>query len=143
MARANLANSFNLGDTTPQEVLGVLKATGSTDPDVLYAAKEDFAATFKTQKIQGLIGLVAGAASSLTIVLAIIGVPVALFGWWLWRKGQRNLATVEAAYADYVATIKAKANPVAAPADVREVSPLSAARLPDLRPPIGAGDGTR
>jgi hypothetical protein len=100
--------------------VGVLKATGSTDPDVLFAAKEEYGSTFATQRFQGLGLLITGALASLTIVLAIIGVPVAIFGWWFWRKGKRNVALVEAAYSHYLASLKqAAATPaVATPAAV-------------------------
>ncbi|HEY8793685.1 MAG TPA: hypothetical protein VIM15_01985 [Gemmatimonadaceae bacterium] len=100
-------SKFSLADTSPQQVLGVLKAAGSTDPDVLFAAKEEFGSTFATQRFQGMGLLVVGALSSITIILAIIGVPVAVFGWWLWRKGVRNIATVEAAYSGYLESIRA------------------------------------
>jgi hypothetical protein len=106
---------FSLADTSAQQVAGVLKATGSRDPDVLYAAKEEYGSTFATQRFQGLGFLITGALSSLTIILAIIGVPVAIFGWWLWRKGKRNVALVEAAYANYLQTLQpAAASPAAA-----------------------------
>ena len=94
---------FSLADTTPQQVTGVLKTTGSTDADVLFAAKEEFGSTFATQRFQGLGLLIVGVLSSLTIIMAIIGIPVALFGFWMWRKGKRNVAIVEAAYRDYLA----------------------------------------
>jgi len=104
---------FSLEDTSPRQVAGVLKATGSSDPDVLFAAKEDYGSTFATQRFQGLGLLITGALSSLTVILAIIGVPVAIFGWWFWRKGQRNVAIVEAAYADYLASLQPATAPLA------------------------------
>jgi pheromone shutdown protein TraB len=95
--------------------VGVLKATGSTDPDVLYAAKEEYGSTFATQRFQGLGFLITGVLASLTIIMAIIGVPVAIFGWWFWQKGKRNVALVEAAYSQYLASLKpAAAMPAAA-----------------------------
>jgi hypothetical protein len=108
-------SKFSLADTSAQQVVGVLKATGSTDPDVLYAAKEEYGSTFATQRFQGLGFLITGALASITIVLAIIGVPVAIFGWWFWQKGKRNVALVEAAYSQYLASLKpAAAMPAAA-----------------------------
>jgi hypothetical protein len=104
-------SKFSLADTSARQVVGMLKATGSSDPDVLYAAKEEYGSTFATQRFQGLGLLITGALSSLTIILAVIGVPVAIFGWWLWQKGKRNIALVEASYAEYLSSIK----PVAAP----------------------------
>jgi hypothetical protein len=93
---------FTIGTTTPEEVRGKLKATRSTDPDVLVAAKNELAAPFRQQKFTGLLLLVVGALSSLTLVLAIIGIPVAIFGFWIWRRGISNLAIVEAAYGQFV-----------------------------------------
>lgn len=106
-------SKFSLADTSPSQVIGVLKATGSSDPDVLFAAKEEYGSTFATQRFQGLGLLITGALSSLTIILAIIGVPVAIFGWWFWRKGQKNVAIVEAAYADYLTSLRPAVAPLA------------------------------
>jgi hypothetical protein len=108
-------SKFSLADTSARQVVGVLKATGSSDPDVLYAAKEDYGSTFATQRFQGLGLLITGALSSITIILAVIGVPVAIFGWWFWKKGQRNIAIVEAAYADYISSMQTTAPSAAAP----------------------------
>ena len=44
-----------------------------------------------------------GALFTLTVILAWIGIPFVVFGWWLRRFGRRNIETVEAAYADFVA----------------------------------------
>jgi hypothetical protein len=99
-------SKFSLADTSAQQIVGVLKATGSTDPDVLFAAKEEYGSTFATQRFQGMGLLITGALASLTIIMAVIGVPVAIFGWWLWRKGKRNIALVEEAYAHYLASLK-------------------------------------
>jgi hypothetical protein len=106
-------SKFSLADTSAQQVVGVLKATGSTDPDVLFAAKEEYGSTFATQRFQGMGLLITGALSCLTILLAVIGVPVAIFGWWLWQKGKRNIALVEGAYANYLASLKPAAAPLA------------------------------
>jgi len=102
---------FVTGTTTPQEVLGKLKATQSTDADVLAAAKNEFAAPFRQQKFTGLLLLVVGVGSSLTIVLAIIGIPVAIFGWWVWRKGTSNLAIVEHTYSQFASQVVGAAAP--------------------------------
>ena len=99
---ANDFIQFVSGTTSPQEVIGKLKATHSTDPDILLAAKNEFSAPFRQQRGTGLLLLVVGALSSLTLVLAVIGIPVALFGAWVWRKGLANLAIVETTYATYV-----------------------------------------
>ena len=99
------AYNFNLSNTTPQEVAGVLKATGSGDPDVLHAAMQDFRRTFATQRVGGLIFMVVGALSCLTVLLIPIAGPVAVFGWWYWKKGVRNLEIVDTAYRSFVGAL--------------------------------------
>lgn len=98
---------FAVGTTSSQEVLGKLKAVHSTDPDVLFAAKNTIAAPFRQQRFTGLLLLVVGALSSLTLVLAIIGIPVAIFGWWVWRRGVSNLAIVESTYTQFMGVASA------------------------------------
>jgi hypothetical protein len=82
-------------------VTGILKATGSRDPDVLHAEKAKLLSLPKIHKFMG-IGLIGvGALMTLTIIGAVVGVPSVLAGWWLRRLAVRNLATIEAGYADY------------------------------------------
>ena len=50
-----------------------------------------------------LIGI--GAFMTVTVFLAIAGIPSILFGIWTWRFGTRNVAAVEAGYAEYTATL--------------------------------------
>jgi hypothetical protein len=90
-----------LTDTTPQEVVLALRSTGATDEDVLYAAKTEFAEPFRYQKISGVSMAVFGALVSLTGVGAVLGIPVAILGLWMWRKGARNLAVVDTAFGQY------------------------------------------
>jgi hypothetical protein len=37
-----------------------------------------------------------GVIFTITVVLAIAGIPFALFGLWLWRFSSKNIAAVEA-----------------------------------------------
>ena len=85
-----------------QGVLGTLKSCGSRDPDVLYAQKQQLLAPGKHLKLLGYICLGAGAFFTATIVLAIVGIPAMIFGWWVQRFGKRNIQTIEAAYADFL-----------------------------------------
>jgi len=39
-----------------------------------------------------------------TVILAIAGIPIAIFGWWCWSFGKKNIAAVETGYAEYVAS---------------------------------------
>ena len=92
---------MRLTDTTPEEVILALESTGASDEDVLYAAKTEFAEPFRYQKIWGICLGILGLLVSLTVVGAIIGIPTAGIGIWIWRKGSRNLAVVDSAFARY------------------------------------------
>jgi hypothetical protein len=106
-----IRSKFSFADTTAREVVGVSKATGSSDADV-YAAKE-YGSTFAAQRFQGLGLLIVSALSSVTIVMAISGVSVAIFYWRFWQKRKRNIALVEGAYAGYLASTRTAAAPLA------------------------------
>jgi hypothetical protein len=97
-----------LADTTTREVTAMLKATGSTDPDVLYAAKAEFGRPFARQRTYGLLSISAGLAMLAAIASRVLSVPFVLasvallaLGSWCHRKGARNLATIDVAYRLY------------------------------------------
>jgi hypothetical protein len=87
-----------------QSVIGTLKATGSRDADILHAQKQRLLGPNKNLKILSIILIVGGALLSLTVILAIAGIPLALFGVWLWRFSSKNIAAVEAGYTEYLAS---------------------------------------
>ena len=89
---------FTVADTSADEVMGVLRTTGSSDADVLFAATTEFGRPFRNQKLVGFVAIAAGAALALTVVLLIAGVPLAIAGVWFWQKGNRNTALIESAY---------------------------------------------
>ena len=105
---------------TPQEVTGALKATGSTDPDILAAAKDQIAAPYRPLKWFGIWGIVTGSLCCLLIILAFIGVPVIIFGIWALRRAKKNRETIDNAYAEYIA--KVTGQPPLVPGDLRAVS---------------------
>ena len=96
---------FTVADTSADEVMAVLRTTGSTDADVLFAATTEFGRPFRNQKLYGLIAIVVGAALALTIVMVLAGVPLAIAGLWFWHKGNRNTAVIESAYTSYMASL--------------------------------------
>jgi len=86
-----------------QSVIGTLKSCGSRDPDVLFAQKQQLIAPAKHLKLLGWICIVIGAFFTVTVILAIAGIPAMLFGAWLVWFGKRNMKTVETAYGDFLA----------------------------------------
>jgi hypothetical protein len=93
-----MANILLVVDASTQEVTTRLNAIGSTDPDVLYAAKTELGRAFVHQKIGGVVVAITGVLLSLTMVLAPVGIPVIAAGVWCWRRGIHNLEVVEAAH---------------------------------------------
>ena len=86
-----------------QSVIGALKACSSRDPDVLFAQKQQLLAPAKHLKLLGYICLAGGTFFTVTIVLAIAGIPLMIFGWWLQRFGKSNIRTVDTAYEEFLA----------------------------------------
>ncbi len=84
-----------------QWVIGTLKAVGSKDPDVLHAAR------LKMLSAVGFTRIVGAGLAGLGILLLVYAAtrwssgPLLLAGWWLWRRGARNVAAVEAGYAEF------------------------------------------
>ena len=106
-------------DTSTQAVTRRLKATGSTDPDVLYAAREELAAPFQRHRVVCLLIIVAGTLVCFTLVLAPIGVPAVLYGVRHHRRTRANLETIEAAHVAYVSAITERVQTSARPGTQR------------------------
>lgn len=87
-----------------QSVVGTLKAAGSRDPDILHAQKQRLLAPNKNLKILSYMLIVGGGLLSLTVIMAIAGIPLALFGIWMWRFSSKNMAAIEAGYSEYLAS---------------------------------------
>ena len=90
-----------------QSVIGMLKGTGSKDADVLHSQKQKLLNTTKKTKMYAILSIVVGIGSSLTLILAIFGIPLALFGWWALRRSAQNRQTVEEAWTDYLSAVNA------------------------------------
>jgi hypothetical protein len=98
---------------TKPQILGVLKATGSTDRDVLFAAKEELLGQVRPLKIFGIWAYVTGGLCCLLILLAIIGVPLLFFGWWVRRRAKQNIELIEVTFAEYVNSVSGLAAAIA------------------------------
>lgn len=88
-----------------QQVIGALKATGSSDPDVLYARKEEMLAESKRMKLLGIFPIIVGVAMSLTIIGAVVGIPVIFFGLSVKKRIKNNVKAAEEGLAEYSARI--------------------------------------
>ena len=91
----------------PQQVVGMLKSSGARDGDVLYAQKQKLLSQPKQLKMLGVLCMVVGAFMTVTVVLAIAGIPCVLFGWWTYQFGQKNIAAIEAGFELYKGTATA------------------------------------
>ncbi len=94
-----------------QQVLGALKATGSSDPDVLFARKEELLAESRKMKLLGVFPIVVGVAMSLTVIGAVVGIPAIFFGLFVRKRIRTNVQNAESAYTEYLAStgVQAKA----------------------------------
>lgn len=90
-----------------QTVIGTLKAARSSDPDVLHAQRTELLTSVKFPKLAGNWVMFLGGMISLTIIGAVIGIPMLVVGWWLRQRGSRNIAAVEAGYSEYLKTLPA------------------------------------
>lgn len=90
-----------------QQILGALKATGSKDPDVLFAAKEGAVAQIKPLRTMSLIPIICGVLLSLTLIGAFVGIPFALFGAWLRWKVGKSLKLADETYREHLTAIGA------------------------------------
>jgi len=91
---------FNL--LSREQVMGALKSTGSKDPDVLLAAKEEFASNYRPIKWFGIWGMVCGVLMTMLIVMAPLGIPLFFLGLWWFKRAKKNSAMIEGTFAEYV-----------------------------------------
>jgi hypothetical protein len=87
-----------------QSVIGTLKATGSHEPDILHAQKQKLLAPCKNLRNLSYILMGGGALLTITVIVAFAGIPIALFGVWVWRFSAKNIAAIEAGYNEYLAS---------------------------------------
>lgn len=83
-------------------VLTLLDSAGSRDPDVLRRRTRPLTRRIRLQTLLGIGLLLLGVLAGLTRPGPAAGVPLALAGWWLWRLGHRNAATVEAGFLEFM-----------------------------------------
>jgi hypothetical protein len=106
-----MANILLVIDATVQEVTTRLRAIGSTDPDILYAAKTELSRAFVHQKAGGIALAAVGVLMTLTMFLAPVGIPVIAAGVWCWRRGIHNLEVVETAHQAFLSATRRTSRP--------------------------------
>jgi hypothetical protein len=85
-----------------QQVLGALKSTGSSDPDVLYARKEELLTDTRRMKMLGTLPIIIGVICTITIIGAVAGIPALIFGIVMRRRIKSNFRIADEVYAEYV-----------------------------------------
>lgn len=88
-----------------QQVIGSLRATGSTDVDVLFSKKEELLSETKRLKLLGIVPIVIGVIVSLSVIGAIIGIPMILLGYSVRKAYQHNIKVADEALQQYLASI--------------------------------------
>jgi hypothetical protein len=86
-------------------VLGALKSTVSKDPDVLRAKLGELTEQTKGLRLWSWVPVISGALLTITIIGAIIGVPILLLGIWLRRKTARNLKMADDTMNEYMQSL--------------------------------------
>ena len=96
-----------LAKLTHQQVIGSLRATGSTDPDVLFARKEELLEETKRLRLLGVVPLIVGTILTISIIGAIVGIPMLLVGFSVRKAYKHNIAVTDEALAEYMRTVRA------------------------------------
>jgi hypothetical protein len=102
---AGASNPFS--SVSQQAAFGTFKATGSRDRDVLYAQKETMLAPYQNLRRLAILSFVIGGLFTVMVIMAWFGIPVLIGAWLLWRFQAKQVANVEAAYTQYLATLVA------------------------------------
>ena len=80
----------------------VFKASGSFDPDALYARKEAMLAPYRILKRLAAFGAFAGSLIIVVLGMAVLGIAVIGVSFFLWRYQAGQVRNIEAGYAQYV-----------------------------------------
>lgn len=91
-----------------QFVIGELKRTGSTDPDVLYSAKRHLLSSSNTSFIMGWVAVVLTILLCVSIILIIFAPLPLLFSIFIFMRSSENKKTINSAFDEYMEQIAAK-----------------------------------
>jgi hypothetical protein len=89
-----------------QQAIGSLRSTGSTDPDVLFAKKEELLTETRRMRILTIAPLIVGGVLTISIIGAIIGIPALIFGFSVRKTYKNNITVCDAALAEYLESVR-------------------------------------
>jgi hypothetical protein len=92
-----------------QQVIGSLRATGSTDPDVLFARKEELLTETRRMKLLTIAPLIIGGILTVTLIGAIVGIPAMIFGYLVRKTYNSNISIADSALIEYMQSIQSSA----------------------------------
>ena len=98
---------------TPDYVTGFILQAGSGNPVVLEARRQDLMRRQQPAKIGSLAFIVIGGIMTVTIIGAIVGLPMLAIAGWVHWKVRGNLRVIDEAYRALVSSPAAAAAPQA------------------------------
>jgi hypothetical protein len=94
------------GAIDARQVTAALESTGSSDPDVLFARKEELLDRARQTKSSATAEIIGGIALSVTILGAFLGVPAIARGLARRKSVAESVDVVESAYCAYLTTVE-------------------------------------
>lgn len=88
-------------DRRCSELLDALVRRGSRDPDVLYLERRRLLTTARAQLGRGCRRICLGGLLTLTLIGAVVGVPICLRGWRRIRLARHELRAIDASFAAF------------------------------------------
>lgn len=88
---------------TPDYVAGQLKQLSSQDPQVLESRRQELIQTQQPMKLGSLVFLVIGGILTITIIGAIVGLPMLAAAGFVQWKARSNLKVIDEAFQSFVA----------------------------------------
>lgn len=85
-----------------QSVIGMLKATGSHDPDVLERERAHLLSAARAGWIAGAVLISIGITVCFTGAGVLAGIPMLAVAAWLMYRGKRNVDAIESGFAEFV-----------------------------------------
>jgi hypothetical protein len=92
---------------TKDDILAKFRATGLTDRPTLYQAKENMLREEEKKKAAAGLMIRMGIMFCIFIVPAIVGIPLAIFGFAKSGGHKANMAMIEQVYQEYIAALPA------------------------------------